>query len=111
MAGWYELNANVDGQYSFVLKAANSEVILCSQMYASKGTAEGGISSVQRHSPLEEGYERKDATDGRFYFNLKAANHQVVGTSQMYQSTAGRDKGIESVKANGSSVTVKTPAQ
>ncbi|WP_354670459.1 YegP family protein, partial [Acinetobacter pittii] len=26
-----------------------------------------------------------------FYFNLKAANHQIIGTSQFYASEASRD--------------------
>ena len=34
----------------------------------------------------------------KFMFNLKAGNHQVVGTSQSYASEASRDNGIESVK-------------
>jgi uncharacterized protein YegP (UPF0339 family) len=33
-------------------------------------------------------------------FNLLAANKQVIGTSEMYESAAGRDNGIESVKKN-----------
>ena len=45
--------------------------------------------------------------DGRCYFNLKAGNHQVIGTSQMYKGEVGRDNGIESVKTNGGSRTVK----
>jgi uncharacterized protein YegP (UPF0339 family) len=35
------------------------------------------------------------------YFNLKAANHQVIGSSQMYASTSSRDSGIAAVKAGG----------
>lgn len=110
MAGWYELSKNAKGQYSFVLKAANSEVILRSEQYESKASAESGIASVQKNSGLDDRYERKDASDGRFYFNLKAANHQIVGTSQMYQSAAGRDNGIASVKTHGPSTTVKSEA-
>ena len=110
MAGWYELRQNDKGQHSFVLKAGNSEVILRSEQYESKGSAENGIASVQKNSPAEERYERKDSSDGRSYFNLKAANHQVIGTSQMYKSTASRDAGIESVKTNGPSTTIKTDA-
>lgn len=110
MAGWYELKQNEKGQYSFVLKAGNSEVILRSEQYESKGSAENGIASAQKNSPSEERFERKDSSDGRFYFNLKAANHQVIGTSQMYKTAASRDNGIESVKTNGPSTTVKAAA-
>jgi uncharacterized protein YegP (UPF0339 family) len=36
-------------------------------------------------------------------FNLKAANHQVIGTSQTYKTAESRDEGIASVKTNGPS--------
>lgn len=108
MPGWYELKSNDKGQFSFVLKAENGEVVLRSETYDAKASAENGIASVQKNSPLEERYERKDASDGRLYFNLRAANHQVIGSSQMYKAAAGRDAGIESVKTNGPSTTVKT---
>jgi uncharacterized protein len=46
-------------------------------------------------------------SDGRFYFNLKAGNGQVIGTSQMYAAVGGRTTGVESVKANGPSTDVR----
>ena len=108
MSGWYELSSNDKGQYSFVLKAGNAETILRSEQYETKASAENGIASVQKNSPSEERFVRKDASDGRFYFNLKAANHQIIGTSQMYKASAGRDNGIASVQTNGPTTTIKT---
>jgi uncharacterized protein YegP (UPF0339 family) len=107
MPGWYELSTNDKGQHSFVLKAGNSEVILRSEQYESLASAKNGIESVQKNSGVDGRYDRKTASDGRFYFNLKAGNHQVIGTSQMYKSEAARDAGIDSVKTNGSTATVK----
>lgn len=107
MAGWYELTTSKDGQFKFVLKAGNAEVILTSELYKTKSSAENGIASVQTNSPNDSRYERKDATNGKPYFNLKATNGQVIGTSQMYASAQTRDGGIESVKANGPTTTVK----
>ena len=107
MAGWYELSKNEKGQFHFVLKAGNGEVILSSESYESKAAAETGIASVQKNSPSDERYDRKEAVNGKFYFNLKAANNQIIGTSQMYASSSGRDKGIESVKTNGSTTSIK----
>jgi uncharacterized protein YegP (UPF0339 family) len=107
MAGWYELGSNDKGQFSFVLKAGNAETILRSEQYNTKAAAENGIKSVQTNCGNDARYDRKDASDGRCYFNLKAGNHQVIGTSQMYKTAAGRDNGIESVKTNGTSTTVK----
>lgn len=107
MAGSYELGSNDKGQFSFVLKADNGEVILRSEQYATKASAENGIQSVQANCGDDARYDRKVASDGRFYFNLKAANHQVIGTSQMYKAEAGRDGGIESAKTHGKSTAVK----
>ncbi|NLU92324.1 YegP family protein [Chitinophaga sp. Ak27] len=39
-------------------------------------------------------------------FNLKAANGQVIGTNEMYESAAGRDGGIASVKTHAPSATI-----
>jgi uncharacterized protein YegP (UPF0339 family) len=107
MAGWYEVAKNDKEQFSFVLKAANAEVVLRSQEYASRATALNGIASVQQNSPLGERYELATASDGRSYFNLKAANAQVIGTSQMYSSTSARATGIESVKTHGPTADVR----
>lgn len=107
MSGWYELSKSSDGQFRFVLKAGNAETILTSELYTTKSAAENGIASVRSNSPLEERYEKKTASNGKFYFNLKAGNHQVIGSSQMYASEQSRDKGIASVKTNGPSQTVK----
>ena len=107
MAGWFELSKSSDGQFRFVLKAGNAETILTSELYKTKASAENGIESVQKNAAQEDRYERKEAANGKAYFNLKAANHQVIGTSQMYASPQSRDAGIESVKTNGATVTVK----
>ena len=107
MPGWYAHNKNDKGQHAFVLKAGNGEVILRSETYESRAGADNGIASVQKNSPDEMRYTHSDASDGRFYFNLKAANHQVIGQSQMYDSAAAMENGIESVKSNGVSTTIK----
>ncbi len=107
MSGWFELNKSSDGQFRFVLKAGNAETILTSELYKTKTSAENGIASVQANCAADERYERKTAANGKVFFNLKAANHQVIGTSQMYSSETARDNGIASTKTNGSSTTIK----
>ena len=107
MSGWYELSKTSNGQFRFVLKAANAETVLNSEHYTTRSAAENGIASVQKNSPDEARYERKTSSDGRHHFNLKAANHQVIGSSQMYASQAAREAGITSVKGNGPSTTIK----
>jgi uncharacterized protein len=107
MSGWFELSTSKDGQFRFVLKAGNAEIILTSELYKSRASAENGIASVQANCSSDERYELKDSSNEKFYFNLKAANHQVIGTSQMYASTQSRDVGIASVKTNGTTQTIK----
>ena len=107
MSGWYELSKTSSGQFRFVLKAANAETILVSEQYTTHEAAKKGIASVQANSPLDERYDRKVAKDGKPYFNLKAANHQIIGTSEQYNTEAAREKGIASVKNNGPTTVIK----
>lgn len=107
MAGWFEISRSSDGQFYFVLKAGNAETILTSELYKAKASAENGIASVQANCAIDARYERKTASNGKPFFNLKAANSQVIGTSQMYASESSRETGIASVKENGVSETIK----
>ncbi|MFA3779907.1 YegP family protein [Yersinia sp. 1652 StPb PI] len=105
--GYYELNKAKNGQHYFNLKASNGETILSSEMYASKASAENGISSVQSNSPLESQYELKHNVKNEPYFVLKAKNHQVIGVSESYSSDAAAKKGIASVIKNGPTTIIK----
>lgn len=106
MAGSFELKKAASGQFHFNLKAGNGETLLTSEMYESKASAQNGIASVQTNCQDDARYARSVAANGKFHFTLRAANHQVIGSSQMYASEASRDAGIESVKQNGTSTTV-----
>lgn len=107
MAGWFELSKSSDGQFRFVLKAGNAETILTSELYKAKGSAESGIASVQANCTNDASYERKTSSNGKPFFNLKAANSQVIGSSQMYATESSRENGIASVKLNGTTKTIK----
>ena len=107
MSGWYEISHSNDQQFRFVSKAWNGEIILTSELYKAKASAQNGIESVQKNSADDSRFERLTAKNGKPYFNLKAANHQIIGTSQFYASEQSRDKGIESVKTNGASTQIK----
>ncbi|CUI00358.1 YegP family protein [Leisingera aquaemixtae] len=100
MAGKFELYTDNAGEFRFRLKAANGQNILASEGYTQKASAENGIESVKKNASDDGRYERKDTAAGKYMFNLKAANGQVIGTSQSYTSASSRDNGIESVKTN-----------
>ncbi|HEX4961260.1 MAG TPA: YegP family protein [Thermoanaerobaculia bacterium] len=100
MAGKFELKKATNGQFFFHLKASNGQVILASEQYKEKRGAVRGIESVKKNAPLDNRYERKTAKNGQPYFVLHASNGQVIGQSEMYNTAASMEKGIESVKKN-----------
>ena len=46
-------------------------------------------------------YDLKVSPSGKFVFNLKTGNSQVIGRSEMYSGNAAMENGIASVKQNG----------
>lgn len=101
MPGKYEIKRAKNGEYYFNLKAGNGQTILTSETYKAKAGAANGIASIKMNAPQDERFERKASPGGKFFFVLKAGNHEVIGRSEMYPSEASRDAGIGSVKANG----------
>ncbi len=45
-------------------------------------------------------FEIKEGSSGKFRFNLKASNGQTILTSETYETRAGAEKGVESVRKN-----------
>ncbi len=84
-------------KFSFVFVEDN-RTILKSQMYASKRNAMTGINAVMKNASLERRYEVKKSKDGRFYFNLKAANGKVVGTSPLFKTEEELEDAIKLLK-------------
>jgi uncharacterized protein YegP (UPF0339 family) len=105
--GKFEISTRADGDFMFNLKASNGEVIMTSQGYSAKSACQNGIASAKKHSKDRKMFKHETATNGKFYFNLTAANYQIIGTSQMYSSKQGRDNGIESVYENAATAEVK----
>ena len=98
--GKFEIKKRINGEFQFNLKAVNGQIILTSEGYTTKSGCQNGINSVKNNAPLDSRYDRRTATNGKSYFNLKAANGEIIGTSQMYENASNRDNGIESVKTN-----------
>lgn len=96
----FVISPTSNGQFRFTLKAGNGKTILNSETYTAKANCLAGIESVRDNSQSDERYEKKTAADGSPFFVLKAANAQVIGTSETYDNTSNRDKGIEAVKEN-----------
>ena len=93
----FEIFKGEDGQYYFHLKAANGEIVLQSEGYVEKGGANNGIESVRVNGKDVEQYEVLEAEDGSFYFVLEAANHEIIGVSEMYVSKSNANQGVDTV--------------
>jgi uncharacterized protein YegP (UPF0339 family) len=100
-----------NGEFQFNLKAGNGEIILTSEGYAARAGCNTGIESVRKNASDDSKFDQKVSKDNRFYFNLKATNGQIIGVSEMYNTEAAREQGIESVKKNAPAADVADESQ
>jgi uncharacterized protein len=104
--GKFVISTRKNGEIQFVLKAGNGQVILASEGYSGKSACMNGVESVRKNAADINRFEQKTSTNGKFFFNLKASNGQVIGSSEMYESESSRQNGIESVMRNAPDATV-----
>jgi len=76
--GKFIIKTQANGEYQFNLKAGNGEVILTSEGYVTRSACQNGIDSVKTNSPTDARYDKKTSINGKYFFNLKAANGQVI---------------------------------
>lgn len=95
----FETFKGIDGKYYFHLRAANGEIVLQSQAYATKAGANGGIASVKANGANAAHYEVRAAANGQYYFVLKASNGQIIGMGEMYASKSAATAGTQSCAA------------
>ncbi|MBO4358899.1 MAG: DUF1508 domain-containing protein [Erysipelotrichaceae bacterium] len=116
--GKYVISKTVNDKIRFDLLASNGEIILSSQVYQARKGALKGIRSVTKNAPIapvadltakdpvhvgNPKFEIKKAKNGEVYFDLVAANGQVIGVSETYTSMDNCKNGIKSVKKNSGS--------
>lgn len=100
MAAKFELKLTAKKNWMFNLKAGNGEVILTSEHYAARDSAENGIESVRKNSADIASFDIRTAKNGDPYFVLVAKNKEVIGKSEMYKSASSVKRGIASVMRN-----------
>ena len=104
--GKFVISLRKNDEYQFSLKAGNGETILNSEGYLTKASCLNGIESVKKNSQDESKYELLESKNGKFYFNLKAGNGQIIGSSELYETAAGRKNCINSVMKNAAEATI-----
>ncbi|MEX1035718.1 MAG: YegP family protein [Sneathiella sp.] len=110
MAGKFELYKDKAGEFRFRLKAGNGEVVGTSEGYKAKASAENGIDSVKTNASDDGRYDVFEGKGGKWYFNLKAPNGQVILSSQGYADEGGAKAGTGAVgrAADGTSTDDQT---
>ena len=94
-------------EFRFRLKADNGQTILSSEGYSSKASCLNGIESVKKNAGDPKRFVKSTTPANQFRFSITAANSQVIGVSQNYQSESGRDNGIESVRKNAANADIQ----
>lgn len=107
MNGFFEIKKTNNGRFQFHLKQSNGEIILSSEIYKQKASAQNGIISVQKNSGFDDKYSRLKNKNDKFYFTLKAANFQVIGVSPAFTTEKMREEYITQVKAHGATTVIK----
>ena len=95
----FDVFRGADERYYFNLHAANGEIVLSSQGYTTEEAALSATFSVAENGVNEARYDVNEAADGSFYFNLKARNGRVIGTSETYVSRSNAERGCRSIVA------------
>lgn len=106
MAGKFTIYKTDSGKFRFNLKATNGEIILVSELYNAKASAQKGIESVRKHSADPKFFENRADKAGKPYFVLKAGNHEIIGVGESYSDEKARDNGKKSVTKNAATAVV-----
>jgi uncharacterized protein len=101
MNGKYTVSLVGTSEYHWGLTARNAQTMLTSKIYAAKAGAETGIETCRENSANEARYERVGANDSRYYFLLRAADGEIIGTSETYHTLHAREQAIALCKECG----------
>ncbi len=96
--GKFEINKKKNGEFQFNLKSATGQIILSGEGHSKKVSCIDSIQNVKKYSMDDSKFDKKRATNGKYYFNLKTDNGNIIGISEMYENESSMQHGIESVK-------------
>ena len=94
-----QIFAGADGEYYFNVRANNGEIVLRSEGYQTEAGARNGVASAKVNGIDLTRYVLLQATSGEWYFNLRAGNNKIIGTSEMYSSKSNARRGLKTAAA------------
>jgi hypothetical protein len=108
----YQISETADGDFNFVLRAGNNQVIADSQLFRSLEEAQAGVEAarelvagiLQYKAAMTQGARFdlwRDKSDNEWHFVMRADDGRILLESEGYQGRTGAVNGIESVRLNG----------
>jgi len=101
-----EVLVGASGQFRFNVYAKNGKIILSSEHYTTEAAAFNGAMAVQTEGQNAAAYTLKTSVSGSFYFTVKAANGEVIGTSQQYSTKSAATSAMTSLQSLLKTITV-----
>jgi uncharacterized protein YegP (UPF0339 family) len=111
MPAKYQVYKDMAKKFRFRLRAENNKIVAVSEAYEGKAGVMNGVKSVQSNcqSKIEDTtiqeekksnpkYEIFTDVASKFRFNLKAANGEIIATSEGYETKQGCKNGIQAVQ-------------
>ncbi len=98
--GYFEIKKRRDGQVLLNLKSSNGMTILTTEGYTSAEDYGESMEAIKKNAINDACYDIKETADRKFYFDLKAANGNVIGKSGIYMTKAAAGRGVDAVKRN-----------
>jgi uncharacterized protein YegP (UPF0339 family) len=93
----FQVIRGLDKAYYFHLRAHNGEIVLQSQGYASRTGAMNGVASVRTNGADSTKFQLLEASNGQWYFVLKATNGAVIARGETYASRSNAQRAVQGV--------------
>ena len=92
----------------FTYHDSGRRAVLTSRRFETMGAAQLGAELVRGSVAIDDRYERLMARSGHPYFNLRAADGEIIGTSVMFNSPQERHGAIEAMQHDAPSAAIVT---
>lgn len=93
-----EIKKHNEGTYRFSVNTATGNIILESVDFPNIKDIRKSVAELQESFNESNVFERKTDNSGKFLFQLKNKEGQLIGNSQLYSSEAGMENGIKNLK-------------
>lgn len=105
----YVIRKSRDDQYYWSFETSTGVAIMWSETFTTKQNCKNGIESSKANLHLGA-FEKKISSDGKYFFNQKAANGETLATSRLHYFEKDRDNDINIVMYNAKYAVVEDMA-